>query len=248
MMKMRILIGVAVMASALFSTLASAGVVISGTRVVFPSTEREVTVKLTNEGKAPALVQAWLDTGDANESPDKIDVPFMLTPSMFRLEPGRGQTLRIIQSEATLPADKESLFWLNVLEIPPKAANGDDRNKIQIAFRSRIKLMYRPADLPGSARAASTQLKWTLVRDGNAAYRLEAANPTPYVVNVGYATLKSAGKEYDAHMGYALPGGTLSLPVEGLVSPPAADASVKFGSIDDWGATQAHEQPVALKP
>ncbi|WP_423382278.1 fimbrial biogenesis chaperone [Burkholderia sp. LMG 32019] len=231
--------------SSLVASQACAEVVISGTRVVFPSNEREVTIKITNEGKAPALVQAWLDKGDPNASPDNIDVPFTMTPAMFRMEPGKGQTLRMIYSNEPLPADKESLFWLNVLEIPPKAAPGDDRNQIQIAFRSRIKVMFRPEGLVGSASAAPKQLNWRVV-GANGGYALQASNPTPYVINLGSVTLNAAGQKHDAGMGYVLPGGTQQFPIKKLNALPQNGAKVMFGSIDDWGATTDNEQPVSV--
>ncbi|KVE08158.1 molecular chaperone [Burkholderia anthina] len=234
---------------ALFSSLVAspawADVVISGTRVVFPGNDREVTVKLTNEGKAPALVQAWLDKGDPNASPDNIDVPFTLTPAMFRMEPGKGQTLRMIYTREPLPADKESLFWLNVLEIPPKAATGDDRNQLQIAFRSRIKVMFRPEGLTGNASAAPKQLNWSLVKAGEG-YALQASNPTPYVVNLGSVSLKAAGHKYDAGMGYVLPGATQQFPVKQLGALPSSGATASFGSIDDWGSSSDNESPVSI--
>ncbi|MBN3734950.1 fimbria/pilus periplasmic chaperone [Burkholderia sp. Tr-20390] len=229
---------------AALSAHAHASVVISGTRIIFPAHEREVTIKITNEGKTPALIQTWLDKGSANESPDKIDVPFILTPSMFRMEPGKGQTLRLIYSKEPLPADKESLFWLNVLEIPPKAAANDDRNKVQMAFRSRIKVMFRPDGLPGSAATAHKQVKWEVVRE-QGKYALKATNPTPYVVNFGSVALTSGDTKYDARMGFVLPGSTKLFPIDGLTFVPAGDAKVDFSTIDDWGASRDGQQPVS---
>ncbi|RQT88267.1 fimbrial biogenesis chaperone [Burkholderia cepacia] len=231
--------------SSLIASQACAEVVISGTRVIFPASEREVTIKITNEGKAPALVQTWLDKGDPNASPDNIDVPFTMTPAMFRMEPGKGQTLRMIYSGDPVPSDKESLFWLNVLEVPPKAASSEDRNKIQIAFRSRIKVMFRPEGLVGSAGAAPKQLNWRIVgTDGG--YALQASNPTPYVVNLGSVTLNAAGHKHDAGQGYVLPGGTQQFPIKQLRTLPQGSAKVMFGSIDDWGASTDNEQPVSM--
>lgn len=231
--------------SSLVASQACAEVVISGTRVVFPGNEREATIKITNEGKAPALVQTWLDKGDPNASPDNIDVPFTMTPTMFRMEPGKGQTLRMIYSGEPMPSDKESLFWLNVLEVPPKAAASDDRNKIQIAFRSRIKVMFRPEGLAGSAGNAPKQLNWRIVAaDGG--YALQAKNPTPYVVNLGSVTLNAAGRKHDAGMGYVLPGGTQQFQIKQLSTLPPGGAKVMFGSIDDWGASTDNEQPVSM--
>ena len=50
-----------------------------------------------------------------------------------------------------LPSDRESLFWLNIMEIPLKV---EDPNSVQFAIRQRLKLFYRPpALLGGSAEA-----------------------------------------------------------------------------------------------
>lgn len=244
MKKRKLLSSLLAIVSTFLCANASAGVVLAGTRVIFPGSEREVTIKVANEGKAPALVQAWFDTGNASESPDLIDVPFTLMPSMFRLEPGRGQMLRIIHDGEALPRDKESLYWLNVLEIPPSASHADGRNKLQVAFRTRVKLMYRPDGLPGSASTAPSELQWSFVRKGTGGYKLSAMNPTPYVVNLGYVTLKSAGGEYEANPGYVLPGSTSAFEVEKLNAQPVGNVTVKFGAIDDWGGTRTYELPV----
>lgn len=97
-----------------------ASVVISGTRVIYSSEAKDVTVKLNNVGKAPVLIQSWIDDGDMTVKPENIRVPFILTPPINRVDPGKGQTLRLSYTGAALPMDKESVFWLNVLEIPAK--------------------------------------------------------------------------------------------------------------------------------
>ncbi|WP_447878353.1 fimbria/pilus periplasmic chaperone, partial [Serratia fonticola] len=142
-------------ALALFSTHALASVVISGTRVIYPSDAKEVSVKISNVGPSPVLLQSWIDSGDANAKPSAIKVPFVLTPPMNRVEAGKGQTLRISYAGGTLPMDKESVFWLNVLEVPAKSQAKTDENKLQMAFRTRIKLFYRPASLEGNANDAA---------------------------------------------------------------------------------------------
>ncbi len=59
--------------------LSRAGVVIIGTRVIYPETKKEVTVSLKNKGEQAALVQSWIDTGDPLALPEKTHVPFVLT-------------------------------------------------------------------------------------------------------------------------------------------------------------------------
>ncbi|WP_244165563.1 fimbrial biogenesis chaperone [Burkholderia contaminans] len=204
-----------------------------------------MTIKVSNEGKLPALIQVWLDDGEQNKSPDKIDVPFILSPTIFRLDPGKGQAVRMIHSGEPMPADKESLYWLNVLEIPPKADNADERNKIQIAFRSRIKVMYRPDGLPGSAEEAAKRLKWSTVKMADGKYALRANNPTPYVVNIGSVSIISNAKHYDAGSGYVLPGEIQEFPIIGLNAAPGIGSKVDVGVINDWGATLNLEQSVS---
>ena len=45
------------------------------------------------------------------------------------------------QNLSRLPADRESLFYYNMREIPPKA---EQKNVMQIAMQSRLKLFWRP--------------------------------------------------------------------------------------------------------
>ena len=49
---------------ALWAMSVSANVVITGTRVIYPSNQKTVSVQLTNVGTKPSLVQAWIDNGD----------------------------------------------------------------------------------------------------------------------------------------------------------------------------------------
>ncbi|MET1534157.1 fimbria/pilus periplasmic chaperone [Burkholderia sola] len=231
--------------SLLFAVHAQASVTLSGTRVVFPGAEKEVTVQLTNDGKLPALVQAWIDNGNARASPDAIDVPFVITPTIFRIEPGRGQTLRILYTGEPLPANKESLFWLNVLDVPPKATDKDDVNRLQFAFRTRVKLMFRPAGLPGNALEAPAQLKWMLGTDDRHRPVLKATNPTAYVVNLAGVELRSGGKTYPAELGSVGAGETASFPLTGAEGAVLVGGTVLYSSVDDWGSSHAHEVAIS---
>ena len=84
---------------------AVAGVVIGGTRVIYPAQSREITVQLSNIGDAPSLVQAWIDSGNPEQTAEDADAPFMLTPPIARVEPGRNQALRLMFAGAELPTD-----------------------------------------------------------------------------------------------------------------------------------------------
>lgn len=49
----------------------------------------------------------------------------------------------------TLPKDRESLFFLNVLDIPPNCPELEGKNGIKFAMQNRIKFIYRPEGLTG---------------------------------------------------------------------------------------------------
>ena len=175
-------------------TAAHAGIVINGTRIIFPGDKNEVTVKLTEESKkVPGLAKMWLDTGDQNASPDTLKVPFDITPPAQRIEPGHSQSVRIIfTGDANeLPKDRESVFWFNMLDVPPKKAHSKTSSTLQFAFDTRIKLFYRPAGLPGTPELAMKGLKWTLVKQGDG-YALKVENPSPYFVSMSM-TVRDTG-------------------------------------------------------
>ncbi|CAG9175144.1 putative fimbrial chaperone YadV [Cupriavidus laharis] len=214
---------------------AYASVVIAGTRVIVNAEDREATIKLSNEGKSPALTQAWLDTGDAAAPPAGIDVPFTVTPPIARIDPGKAQTLRIHYTGEPLSADKESVFWLSVLEIPPKpTAEEMDANKLQLAFRSRIKLFFRPAGLQGDAGEAPARIAWRIVKSDHG-LALEASNPTAYHVSFSsMELLDGAHSATNEAGGMVAPGKTTTFPLAGKVDPGKA-TTIRYQAINDHG-------------
>jgi chaperone protein EcpD len=232
-------LGTGLLMYCLASASASANVIIAGTRVVFPAQDGEVTVRLSNDNTNPALIEAWIDNGDPHSTPDKVDTPFLITPPLFRMEAHKDQSLRILytQGKQPLPSDRESLFWLNVLEIPPKPAGKQalDRNYLQLAIRSRLKLFYRPAGLAGDPLKAPADVTWKTVSDAHG-YALEAHNPTPYHVTLLKVSLQVGAVQYSADTGMVDPQGTLRLHVKNLTGAAPAGAAVAYDIVNDYGA------------
>lgn len=231
----------------LCSLPAHASLVLYGTRVIFSGDETEATLKISNEGKLPSLVQSWLNTGDGDMAPEGIDVPFVIAPSLTRLEASDQQMLRIIHSGQPLLQDRESLFWINVLDVPPKTENAKgSQGSLALAFRTRIKLIYRPKGLPGEPKDAPEQLQWSAstTRDGQAV--LQARNPTAYVANLGHIAVEAAGQSFKMNVGHVLPGETAKFafqkPAENEQLPKElpADAVVVYTSLNDWGGAEGH--------
>ncbi|KVX23972.1 hypothetical protein WM08_20890 [Burkholderia ubonensis] len=220
------------------STHAAANMVLFGTRVIYPAGQREVSVRMNNQGKQPSLVQAWVDRGDTTATPDKADAPFVVTPPISRVEPGKGQTLRLSFLGDNVPEDKESLYWLNVLDIPPKPKAAEGENLMQLAIRTRVKIFLRPAALTDEgAMAAPQQVRWQVQRDGNGRVMgVLASNPSAYYVNIATVEIGPEGKAVAAGEGAMIAPGETHL--FGFASPLPVQldkARVAFGYITDYG-------------
>ncbi|SPW26037.1 Chaperone protein focC precursor [Edwardsiella tarda] len=120
-----------------------AAIVIYGTRVIYPAEHKEISVQLNNHSDKASLIQAWIDNGDPHIPPEEMDVPFLLMPPIATIAAGNGQQLRIRVLPNTLPVDRESVFYLNVLDIPPHNP-ANSANQLKLAMQNRIKLFYRP--------------------------------------------------------------------------------------------------------
>jgi chaperone protein EcpD len=236
----------ALAATSLFAARSEAGVVIGGTRVVYPAQDREVTVKLTNEGTVPSLVQVWMDNGDEKATPDAAKVPFTVLPPISRLEGGKSQAIRVLYTKEPLPADKETLFWFNMLDVPPKADNSDGKNLMQFAIRTRIKFFFRPPGLPGDAISAPEKLTWKLLSgEGGKGVVLQATNPTPYYVNFASVSLVAGKHVYtNKQGGMVAPGASSTFSIPDLAVRPDGDLKAAFEAINDYGGVGPHEAPL----
>ncbi|WP_431225563.1 fimbrial biogenesis chaperone [Serratia sp. L9] len=234
-----------------WTAAAQAGVVINATRIIYHEKSGEAVAQLRNQGSSPVLVQSWLDNGDAKAKPGSVKVPFTLTPPVARIDAGKGQALRIARSGGGLPADRESLLWLNVLEIPPKAsqqiAAGD--NLMQFSFRTRIKMFYRPDNLPMTPAQAYEKLELSL-RKGASGYEIVAKNPSPYYLTFRQIDLRSAkdapvlGNLGKTQERMVAPFGELAMKVQGMKSAPAG-VKAFYSLIDDFGGDNKNERTLA---
>lgn len=219
---------------------AYAGITINGTRVVYPAEQREVSLSMVNDGKDSRLIQAWVDTGDASERPETSKAPFIITPPMARVDAGKGQTLRIMYTGANAPQDRETVFWLNVMEIPPKPKDGVDAdNYMQFAVRSRIKLFYRPKGLPGSPDESADKLSWHVAQEGSA-YVAECSNDTAFNVSFSDLSFKGSQQKESVSKGGMCPAkGKGKFPINGA---PDASNKLVVTVINDFGGFNAHEE------
>jgi fimbrial chaperone protein/chaperone protein EcpD len=225
----------AAVAMCCISSSVFAGVTITGTRIVFPANQQATTVQLSNSAEQPAMIQAWLDNGDPNQIPEAGQIPFILTPALTRIEAKKGQMIRLIAKDTeSLPQDRESLYWFNILDIPATAQIGGEgsANQLKVSIRSRIKVFYRPEKLNMSPQKAFAAVK---VNYDAASKTVSVNNPSPYYIS--FQTMKlNKGKEtvsYDETLMVA-PFATESFKPKMNFHPTQATYSL----INDYGGDQ----------
>lgn len=194
---------------------AHASIQLSSTRLIFEKGSREVSVTVRNKGDV-RLVQSWLD----KHQPTDPVPPFAVTPPLAKVDRNSQQLLRVHYAGSGLPADRESMYWLAVQEIPQKA---EGQNVIQLAVQQRIKVFYRPAGLPGKAMEAPKALTLSLKNS-----ELTINNPTPYFINLSSV----AQGEHDLGGDTIAPFGSLVLPASGLIASSALSLTI----VNDFGA------------
>jgi len=202
-----------------FTFESHAGVVIGGTRVIYDESKKEVSVSIRNPDNVPYLIQSWLSNIEQHES---RDIPFIVTPPLFRLNADSSSALRIVKI-GNLPDNRESIYWLNIKSIP--TSNPNAKNQLNISVNSRIKLFYRPASLT-TQDAAEAYKKVKFYRSGDQIY---AKNQTPFYISMG--SLNVNGRE---------------LPNPGMISPmsekswsipaaPSSELQINWSVINDYG-------------
>ncbi|KAF6661928.1 fimbria/pilus periplasmic chaperone [Pantoea sp. EKM101V] len=218
------------------STLAS--VVMTGSRVIYPSDAKSVDVQLKNNDDFPYVIQAWFDSGDNNSTPATGKAPFVVTPPTFRIAAKDGQVMRIFFTGGnTLPQDRESVFYFNFLQLPPENLSGDKGNQMVVLLKNRMKLFYRPASLKTNPKKIFDYLTFSNISPSG----IRITNTSPYYISLSKVAVRNAVAKKAAPMispfssvDVALTSGKTTGNTQGI----------EIGLINDYGATVTHEYPI----
>lgn len=207
---------------------AMAAFVLNGTRFIYEEGKKNISLEVTNNAKGTWGGQVWVD--NANQS--QADVFIVPSPPVFKVDSGRKQVVRLMNVNPALPADRESLFWLNVQELPPKPQQVDG-SVIAIAMNTRVKLIYRPKALTEGRKDAEKKLIKQR-RDGG----LWLKNPTPYWFAV--TGLKLNGKEVTIPKAKRQALAQLP-PFSEADTGLRGDGQLTVQAINDWGGAQDYD-------
>ena len=219
---------------------AIAGISLDSSRLIFSASDQvngqSIGISSSAQSSSPYLVKAQV-LGDVRG--DKTNTPFSVTPSLFRLEPGSTNQLRILKTgNQPLAKDKESLFYLRVIalqagqgsELTPKREVG---GAVTVSTGSVIKLFYRPAGLSQTQQQGMAGLQFT--QQGNT---LRVANPSPYYVtltslNVGGKVVAVSTRQKNTMIA------PFSLMTYQMTHPSAGTrSSVAWQAINDFGGVE----------
>lgn len=207
-----------------YTPMALSAVDLDTTRVIYHSSNEGEDIRVKNNSNIPNLVQSWVDAGNG-----KTDVPFIVTPPLFRLDGGGENKISIMYVGEGLEKDQETLYWLNVKSIPSIDPNAS-KNKVIIAINHRIKMIYRPDGLPGESEDAIEKIQWTKTSSNV----LQANNNSPYYVTLNQLTVngKSIPIALSPDNSTISPHSSLTY---SLVTKPGIHTDIEWQAIGDLG-------------
>lgn len=204
---------------------------LNGTRFIYEEGKKNMSFEVSSSAQETFGGQVWVD----NATQAKDLVYLIPSPPFFKLKPGQKQIVRLINVAPILPKDRESLFWLNVQEVPPMPKDSDS-SVLAIAMNTQVKVFYRPKALIDGRKEAEKKL--TVSREnGNTVLK----NPTPYYfaiisVKINGSEVKLSKSTMDMLTQFA-PNSEVSLGNVNL------GGKVMVTAINDWGG----EQDYAIK-
>lgn len=173
-----------------YSLLSQAGVLAAKTRVVFNDGEHEQSLMLANTNDYPVILQTWVDQGEGN--PDINNMPFLILPPFVKLASKDIHGLRILYNGNALPLDRESVFWLNLYEIPMVKRNNDQAAYMNLAMNTQLKLFYRPKQIARMQPEAIVKKVYFKIVEEDGKNFIECENSTPYHASMINLTIESS--------------------------------------------------------
>ncbi|EPD8568137.1 TPA: molecular chaperone [Escherichia coli] len=208
----------------LFSYFAYAdqgGIYLDATRVVFDSSMSSAKVKLNNKTESNWLLRAWVTQYGLKDKSNE----FIITPPLYKIGPNESFQFRIENLDKSLPDDRESVFHVNVMTIPPIAREDKNKNNVvQFSVNNRIKLFYRPSKINNARQVLDAYKRLTASPSKNSVI---ISNPTPYYITMD--DVKINGKDVKSINDFMV------APYSTLTIPEKNAKTLSYTAINDYG-------------
>ena len=214
-----------------------AAVNVDRTRLVFAASDIAQSLTLANDSVTPMLLQVWTDAGETASSPDNSRTPLVVLPPVFKMQPDELRTLRVmLSSRRSLPEDRESLFWLNIYQIPPElSATKSATRKLVLPLRLRLKVFIRPTGLKAPTANDEQKLRFSIASQG-----ITITNPTPWYLSLTVTATKGIRIGYMMLAPYERRDVVLS-------QAPAVGTTVNYAEINDSGNWRTYTATIMAK-
>ena len=202
----------------------------SVSRLVINEDRMKGILTLVNTGDSPRVVQLWVDDNNLHAAPEDINLPLVVSPPVFRLNPGGTLDARVIlTSRKDMAQDRETLYWLNIYQIPPNTKASTPGNQLVLPVRIRLKILIRPPSVPPRKADNDNSLKFSLLQTAAQQHELKVENPTKYYITLG--SLSFENKSLGSRL--IPPLSSVSVPVVSKLAP--GKKRVTWSTIDDYG-------------
>ncbi len=195
---------------------------LNGTRFIYDEGRKNIAIEIKNNSDKTYGGQVWVDNLKGN------DVFFVPAPNLFKIRGEEKQLIRLLYVNDILPKDRESLFWLNVQEIPP-VASADEGNVLAVALNTQVKLIYRPKVLAESREDAEKGLTY----NGSI-----LKNPTPYYFALTQVSVNNTPLPLSKEIEQSI---SLFPPFSEVNLQRSLSGKVTVEAIDDYGARRIIE-------
>jgi len=260
----------ALLTGCVISAVSHAAMQLDRTRLIVNEAHGRAVIQARSSDTQPLLLQVWIDDGQpglphsadthanahanqhatAQTAPVPPHVPFITDPPLLRLDAGKRRAIQVLltATPASLPRDRETLYWLNVLEVPAQrravAANTTAATqRLHVSVQSRLKLFYRPQALArynAGALGPAERLRFALTRDAAGQRWLSIHNPAPIHQSLATLTLHRKSPHGDAALDTPM---LAPFETQRLALPPGfSSATLSFATISDDGHLIAGEQ------
>lgn len=202
---------------------AMAAFTLNGTRFIYDEGRKNISLEVSNGADNTYGGQIWVD----NTSQPSSEVYFAPAPSFFKVAGKEKQIVRLLNINPNLPADRESLFWLNVQEIPPAPEEG--KNVLALALNTQVKLFFRPKALKEGRDKAEQKLKINGTK---------LKNPTPYFFAITSVSVNGKKLKVSSSLDKQL---SQMSPFSEIETGQTLTGSIVVEAIDDYGARREYK-------
>jgi len=231
-------LGVILSLGILLTPPAIASIAVGASRIIFTASDSSQSIDINNRShNQPYLINVGISESLSAKSSNSVFLP---TPALFRIEPDSANKIRIMKKSNSLPGDRESVFYLNILAIPTgKTGQENNDNKVggtlQVATGNTLKLFHRPDNLPMTQKEAMGKLQ--LSRAGQS---VKVSNPTPYFISLNKLTIDGKKIPLDVIKGTSMiaPFASNNYPVT------AGQGKAEWAAINDFGGVETFRATV----